>query len=176
VAKRTTGMARQHRRGNQVEDLIYFTQAIIAVADIAHLAAEAGFRPETSVVSPDASDLRIYHGGKVDSWHRPSAGAPLEIVWRDDSWIWHDWRNWRNEEVVEPDREWRLADFDPVTVFLVSYRPGSLPSLKRLLKSLLRRYGGWVAADEGMPPFEVENIDSLEYHWLRLADVDGKPL
>jgi hypothetical protein len=137
------------------------------------LASEAGFRPEAEI-GPDSRDVRIYNGGKVDSWRRPAPGAPLEVTWRDDSWIWHDWRNWRNEEVVEPDVQWRLADYDPATVFLVSYRPGSLPALKGFLKRLLGRYGGWVADDAGSPPFDVESVDNLEYHWVSLAEIEGR--
>jgi len=157
-----------------MEDLIYFTRASVSLADIAHLAAEAGYRPETTEVSPEARELRIYNGGKVDSWRRPHAGAPLEVTWRDDSWIWHDWRNWRDEIVEEPADEWKLADYDPVTVFLIHYRPGSLPYLKKLLKSLLQLYGGWVDADDESPPFDVESIDGLKYDRVSLVDTEGK--
>jgi hypothetical protein len=159
-----------------MEDLVYFARASVSLDDVARLARESGFRPEMTEASRNAPELRIFNGGKVDSWHRPNAGAALEVFWRDDSWIWCDWQNWRAELIEEPDAEWKIAEYDPTTVFLISYRPGSLPCLKGLLKSLLCYHGGWVADDEGSPPFDVETIDNLAHHRQGLANGEGRPL
>ena len=147
-----------------MEDVFYFTKEAVSLDDIACMAKETNYRYETIQASGvDTGQLRIYYGGQVESWQRSDPSEALEVHMREDYWYWEKWDDWL-DTTPEPEHKAKLLEYSPTSAFIISYRPGSLPILKRFLKLVLRRFGGWVGdAEDWSNPYTLSNIDKLEY-------------
>lgn len=141
-----------------MEDLFYFTKAEIVLDDIERAAESAGYRCSYNVDS--GRDLKVYFGGYIEAWARDTPESPLVRYIREDCWVWSEWSDWAS---LEPADQLVVAEYSPASSFMISYHVGSLPTLRGFLRRILETYGGWVGDYDWSRPYDLRNIDTLEF-------------
>jgi hypothetical protein len=126
-----------------MEDLFFFTKSDISYKDLEEQAENTKYRTELFDESISDSFLRIYI---------------------DDRRFW-DWGKLEGDHGVtfDPKAEKKISEFQPSSAFIISYHVDTLPNLASFLKSILRRYGGWVGCDDDLETiYTVDDIDGLK--------------
>jgi len=128
-----------------MEDIFYFSKAYIRPEEIATLAEECGYMGKYYTYSVRYLNVYYEHQG---------------------FWQWSELKENQGDfdDFDYPQQE-KIAFFQPVSAFMISYRATSLPKLLLFLKRILGSYGGWVGCDDGnfKATYDFENIENLCY-------------
>lgn len=128
-----------------MEDLSYYTKAVLGLADVAAVAAASGYRCRFHThVYPL---LNIHY-------------TP------EDFWQWSEMRAEDGDfDSLEAPQQEKVRVYQPASAFLISYHVNSLPQLVAFLEQVLRRWGGWVGCDDGTfeTTYDAANIKTLRY-------------
>lgn len=126
-----------------MEDMYYYAPVDIDLPDIAKCLGEA-FRWEIILVD-DKRDLIVYLDAD-DNYCRWWERLPADEVLRE----------------LEENQAAELLELDPISTFLITYRPPTLALLIPMFKLVLSNYGGVVGCGEWNKNYSFDEIGDLE--------------